>query len=165
MARFVQYTDPINLKEIQNKANDDLHDLKANYAMFLKIRFILEEWNGKKITKRLVTYVDKNLPEATHINIDRPCSTLNYLKFMSNGQEFRFFLSHNDTFEYNKFDEHNSNYAYCDPTAKKLEKGISKLPELVERYNKLLAEQKKLCEDASNAGFDYSFDIIARERN
>lgn len=165
MSHFIKYAEPIVLKKIQDKVKEHIKHLRNNYETYKKVLPLLEKWDGKLIGKRLVTYMEKNLTGVNRIRLDTTCTNLFYLKIDIGDQEISLFLGYNSPYDHKKFvKDYSTPLESCGPAADKLEANYHKLPGFVKRYNKLLEGLKDLDKDATDASFEFDFDVINNNR-
>lgn len=169
MSGFVKYAKPINEKEMQEHMEKRLKDYRESVSFFQRVYEILKGWEGKQISKRMTTYVDKHLPEGVWSSLEFSFSSIS-MKFYRRGTPYsndRFMTlsigSTNDkTFSIKALDNEVASYQTLQESGDKLEVGLKALPLFVKEYNEILSKAQALVEEATKVKMEYDFDILTR---
>jgi hypothetical protein len=170
MSGFVKYAKPIYEKEMQERMEQRLKDYRESVAFFKRVYEILKGWEGKQISKRMTTYVDKHLPEGTWSSLGYSFSSISmrfYRKKDTPYSNERFMTlsigSTNDkTFSIKALDDEVKSYQTLQESGDNLEVGLKAIPMLVKEYNDILSRAQALVVEATKVKMEYDFDILAR---
>ena len=167
MASFAQFAKKLILTDEIKKNEENLNKDVTQLCLLEDSIILLRPFQGKKITKRIETALDKHDPNLYYKIYDTAgMSYLHVYKREERGgtELVRFFMAYHS--EGNIYDETKFMKSNSSDTRKEsietLKKCFDKLPSLVERYNKLLDDANALVDDAKAVGLEYDFDIICR---
>lgn len=170
MSGFVKYAKPIDEKEMREQMEKRLKDYRESVAFFKRVYEILKGWEGKQISKRMTTYVDKHLPEDTWCSLEYSFSSISmrfYRKTTNPYSNERFMTlsigrSDNKTFSMKALDDEIRGYETLEQSGDNLEAGLKAIPFFVKEYNDILSRAKALVEEATKVKMEYDFDILTR---
>ena len=156
---YIQFAKPMVLSDKVKDVTDRLKDYNTRLTWSEQILKDLKAFEGKKITKRIKTFLEKIHP-GYRFGIEYKASLiLNVYDGMD--RIAYFFLAYSDKDIYSEeflLDKINLESLKID--IEKLSNSIDQLPFLVARYNNLLEIAQALVADASVVNMEYDFDIM-----
>ena len=174
MSGFVKYSKPIDFQTMKKEMEARLKDYRESVKFFRLVYGILKGWEGKQISKRMTTYVDKQLPENTWSALEFSFSSIS-MRFYRKQTEPTYrnerFMTlsigsvDNKTFSMDALNIEVDSYQSLEESADKLEVGLKALPLFVKEYNEILSRAQALVEEATKVKMEYDFDIITRGTN
>jgi hypothetical protein len=146
-------------EQIVDKIQEYIKSLKADYFIYHTALPVLREWEGKQITKRLVTKMKTVFPEdfVIYLTMDFPYGKLIFRK----GRREKIFdlcvVPGNKTFDLTYFFDHNKEYDYLDKI-KKYEEGLRHIDEWIEKYETIVESVSGLKAEMKKYGCEYTID-------
>lgn len=166
MAHYIQFQKPINEKEMTVTVQKRLDEARLGVVWLRHVAEYLKSFQGKTITKRVVTALEKHrdtyensVTKGYHIQLEHIASLINLI--IQKGEDRESFLlgyDNNPVYDEAFLIKHN-NLDRREVYIRDLEAGLKKIPELVSRYNNLLVQAQDLVKDASKVGLEFDFDI------
>lgn len=171
MSGYVKFSKPIDPEQMKNEMETRLKDYRESVRFFRLVYGILKGWEGKQISKRMTTYVDKHLPENTWSSLEYSFSTISMRFYRkrtepsySNERFMTLSIGSTDkkTFSMDALETEVKSYEMLEESADKLEVGLKALPLFVKEYNEILSRAQALVKEATKVKMEYDFDILAR---
>ena len=168
-AGFVTYAKKLVAEYEMKKNQTDLDRMMTELCLLEDTTILLRPFQGKQITKRIETALDKHNPSMVY-RIHRR-SGMSYIHLYESKGEGKgrddaaeFFMAYDS--EGNIYDEakflDRNNIETRKASIEKLKKCFTVIPDFVERYNKILKEANALVDEATKVGLEYDYDIISR---
>jgi hypothetical protein len=160
---FSRFTKPLDVQVVIAEYKNRIDRYKKFIEFSNKVGEILKNFDGKSYSKRIETAIKKALPEY-QIYMEHVASQY-YINIRGNGisyeDKIHIFIGYSDRIF--KYDDYVNQYNRLESTIKSIEQhknGIAKIPEMVERYNKLLSDVRQLTDDAEAYNMEYTFDLV-----
>jgi len=162
MTHLINYENLINL--VRTAQTEKLR----NYELICTISTVLEKFEGKPISKRMATAVEKVLPLNTvywdktdyHANITIWGNEIHYDKRLTVYLPFSMFnKEENLSFSHSKFKEDNRCHFLEKGRYEETEENLPKLRGAVNQFNKMIEESQTLQKDFPHWPLTYLFEI------
>ena len=159
---FVEY---LNVNEVEKVVRGQIQEYREKYDTFCIVKKVLEEFNGKSITKRIITKAKKDYPDYYfsfyHI------AGMNYIRASKVGKAdknievFIGYDSQDTIVNIEKLEEkYWSSWENTLESASKKEKGLKYLPIYVIRMNTALKIAKEAYGNAEKYDLNYQIDVF-----
>lgn len=167
---YAQFAKPLTVETEEATVQETINRYLLESELMTKLLVLLRIHNGKKITKRIETDLNKRLPRY-RFSIEHIASQ-NYLNVYREDTRqiekvLHLFLGYDSesVLDYDKRLENDwQNTLNLRGHAQKLQESLKVLPELVSEYNRLIKDMQALVERAKPYGLEYTFDILVREK-
>jgi hypothetical protein len=151
---YVNFAKPLDYETKRSDVCRRIKNMEKQVRLWDLLKECLERWDGKKLTKRTETALTKELGTEVRFSF---VSGLCYVHI----DDERVFIGHSMVLDYNKtIKDQQTVYNNCQDTADRLNKGLDKLEEMVDRYNELLKAQQALVDKSKKYAMQFDFDIL-----
>jgi hypothetical protein len=166
---YITYAKKLVLETEMIKNQNDLNRYMTELCLLEDTAVLLRPFQGKQITKRISTALDKHDPNMVYrLENTAGMTYIHLYKSLGDGKGredvARFFMAYHsegDIYNEAKFLDHNS-LETRKATIEKHKGCFKVLPDFVKRYNAIVDTANALVEDATKVGLEYDFDIICR---
>jgi len=156
---MIKYKKTLDAKDLTKKYRDRIVHYREQFDLFQECVAVLRKFDGKKVTKRIVTAMGKEL--GVHVYLDK--SFILTIRLVVSRRlaswSLNLYIKADDTFSFDDFLDNNKGYSNLKQTADAIEGNLSKLPRLVAQYNKMLLEAQRVSGVANDLGFGSDFDV------
>lgn len=160
----IKFAKPLDTDQEIKETEKLIVNLDRRINLMVLIAESLKTFQGNPITKKIITFLNKACPQYRFEF--RSIAGMTYLHVFKDCDELEnFFLAYHSDHVYDETKIFNqNNLIERKEDLVNYKKGLSKIPEYVNRYNLALTTLKELYEEAEYFGLGYNFDITVRER-
>jgi len=159
---YVTYEKPKNADEILDKISERIISNKLDLFFIKKVFAVVEKWNGKKITKRIISDLEKD-PELSGWNVlyNTRYGMYHIDIFKQGGHTFSALVCYDSwpIVELEKVQEYNRCHTLNEGRNERLEGGKHMVKDLAKRWNAAIEELKAINKEAAGCELEYTFEI------